>query len=132
MRSAYYSDLCSKFMIENTILKMEYAEVRVFSISDKVRMEPVEVFGFFFFCNCDAESCFLSEPDHPVPPGPTVTGYTYQPVLQSAGAAPSSVRHVAVPRGYPLKIPLAYKGVVASLLCVQIAGGKPRPWFSLM
>uniref|UniRef100_A0A3Q2ZQY2 Geranylgeranyl transferase type-2 subunit alpha n=1 Tax=Kryptolebias marmoratus TaxID=37003 RepID=A0A3Q2ZQY2_KRYMA len=35
MRSAYYSDLCSKFMIENTILKMEYAEVRVFSISDQ-------------------------------------------------------------------------------------------------
>lgn len=35
MRAAYYSDLCSKFMIENTILKMEYAEVRVFSISDK-------------------------------------------------------------------------------------------------
>ncbi|XP_058495378.1 geranylgeranyl transferase type-2 subunit alpha [Solea solea] len=35
MRSAYYSDLCSKFMIENTIMKMEYAEVRVFSISDK-------------------------------------------------------------------------------------------------
>uniref|UniRef100_A0A3P8UVU2 Geranylgeranyl transferase type-2 subunit alpha n=1 Tax=Cynoglossus semilaevis TaxID=244447 RepID=A0A3P8UVU2_CYNSE len=35
MRSAYYSDLCSKFMIENTILKMEYAEVRVFSISEK-------------------------------------------------------------------------------------------------
>lgn len=39
MRSAYYSDLCSKFMIENTILKMEYAEVRVFSISDKVCSE---------------------------------------------------------------------------------------------
>lgn len=38
MRSAYYSDLCSKFMIENTILKMEYAEVRVFSISDKVSL----------------------------------------------------------------------------------------------
>ncbi|TNN29650.1 Geranylgeranyl transferase type-2 subunit alpha [Liparis tanakae] len=35
MRSAYYGDLCSKFMIENTVLKMEYAEVRVFSISDK-------------------------------------------------------------------------------------------------
>uniref|UniRef100_A0A673ZBV3 Geranylgeranyl transferase type-2 subunit alpha n=1 Tax=Salmo trutta TaxID=8032 RepID=A0A673ZBV3_SALTR len=35
MRSAYYRDLCSKFMIENTILKMEYAEVRVFSLSDK-------------------------------------------------------------------------------------------------
>lgn len=39
MRSAYYSDLCSKFMIENTILKMEYAEVRVFSITDKVGSE---------------------------------------------------------------------------------------------
>lgn len=39
MRSAYYSDLCSKFMIENTILKMEYAEVRVFSISEKVGSE---------------------------------------------------------------------------------------------
>ncbi|KAG5276297.1 hypothetical protein AALO_G00130310 [Alosa alosa] len=35
MRTSYYSDLCSKFMIENTILKMEYAEVRVFSISEK-------------------------------------------------------------------------------------------------
>lgn len=46
MRSAYYSDLCSKFMIENTILKMEYAEVRVFSISDKV--------GYFFMLySCD-------------------------------------------------------------------------------
>lgn len=39
MRSAYYSDLCSKFIIENTILKMEYAEVRVFSITDKVGSE---------------------------------------------------------------------------------------------
>lgn len=39
MRSEYYSDLCSKFMIENTILKMEYAEVRVFSICDRVRSE---------------------------------------------------------------------------------------------
>lgn len=37
MRSSYYSDLCSKFLIENTILKMEYAEVRVFSLSNKVR-----------------------------------------------------------------------------------------------
>ncbi|XP_061094533.1 geranylgeranyl transferase type-2 subunit alpha [Conger conger] len=35
MRSCYYSDLCSKFMMENTILKMEYAEVRVFSLSGK-------------------------------------------------------------------------------------------------
>lgn len=50
MRSAYYSDLCSKFMIENTILKMEYAEVRVFSIVDKVGLEPVhdvEIVSFF-------------------------------------------------------------------------------------
>lgn len=39
MRSEYYSDLCSKFMIENTILKMEYAEVRVFSITDRVSSE---------------------------------------------------------------------------------------------
>lgn len=44
MRYAYYSDLCSKFMIENTILKMEYAEVRVFSISDKVRLEDLLLF----------------------------------------------------------------------------------------
>lgn len=44
MRSAYYSDLCSKFMIENTILKMEYAEVRVFSISDKVGSELLKNF----------------------------------------------------------------------------------------
>lgn len=52
MRSAYYSDLCSKFMIENTILKMEYAEVRVFSIADKVRLElvrDIEIVSFFFF-----------------------------------------------------------------------------------
>lgn len=47
MRAAYYSDLCSKFMIENTILKMEYAEVRVFSISDKVRLEFVLLFIYF-------------------------------------------------------------------------------------
>lgn len=49
MRSGYYSDLCSRFMIENTILKMEYAEVRVFSISDKVRLELVEDRQVFFF-----------------------------------------------------------------------------------
>lgn len=48
MRSAYYSDLCSKFMIENTILKMEYAEVRVFSIADKVGLD-IEILSFFFF-----------------------------------------------------------------------------------
>lgn len=127
MRSGYYSDLCSRFMIENTILKMEYAEVRVFSISDKVRLELVEdrqVFFFLFWQLWQWKLCFLSEPDHPVPPGPTVTGHTYQPVLQSAGAAPSSVRHVAVPRGYPLKIPLSYKDIVPSFLCVQIAEGK--------
>lgn len=48
MRAAYYSDLCSKFMIENTILKMEYAEVRVFSISDKVGLEFVLLFIYLF------------------------------------------------------------------------------------
>ena len=48
MRSAYYSDLCSKFMIENTILKMEYAEVRVFSISDKVGSEFKKINNIFF------------------------------------------------------------------------------------
>lgn len=54
MRSAYYGDLCSKFMIENTILKMEYAEVRVFSIADKVGLElmhDIEIVSFFFFQN---------------------------------------------------------------------------------
>lgn len=51
MRSAYYSDLCSKFMIENTILKMEYAEVRVFSISDKVGSEKQDIrFPWNLFC----------------------------------------------------------------------------------
>lgn len=39
-----------------------------------------------------------------MPPGPTLTGYPYQPVLQSAQAAPSSVCHDAVPRGRALKI----------------------------
>lgn len=99
MRSAYYSDLCSKFMIENTILKMEYAEVRVFSIADKVRLElvrDIEIVSFFFFFII-LKPCFLSEPDHLVPPGPTVTGDPHQPVVQSAGAAPSSVCHAAVP-----------------------------------
>ncbi len=47
MRSSYYSDLCSKFLVENTILKMEYAEVRVFSLSNKVR-EPKSGQTIFF------------------------------------------------------------------------------------
>ncbi|XP_043913984.1 geranylgeranyl transferase type-2 subunit alpha [Protopterus annectens] len=35
MRTRYYNDLCSKFVIENCILKMEYAEVRVIDMSHK-------------------------------------------------------------------------------------------------
>lgn len=107
MRSAYYSDLCSKFMIENTILKMEYAEVRVFSIADKVGLElvhDIEIVSFFFSKSWILKPRFLSEPDHLVPPGPTVTGDPHQPVVQSAGAAPSSVCHVAVPWGRTLEI----------------------------
>lgn len=90
MRSAYYSDLCSKFMIENTILKMEYAEVRVFSISDKVgsgwlkkkkftMLDPAtwsEVLRSHFPC-----PAFLIEPDHLMSPGPAAVGYPYQSVL---------------------------------------------------
>lgn len=34
-----------------------------------------------------------------MPPGPAATGYSYQPVLQSAATAASSVRDVAVPGG---------------------------------
>lgn len=52
MRSAYYSDLCSKFMIENTILKMEYAEVRVFSISDKVSLGLFKNITSMCVCVC--------------------------------------------------------------------------------
>ncbi|MGH0135574.1 UNVERIFIED_CONTAM: hypothetical protein FKN15_025712, partial [Acipenser sinensis] len=35
MRSAYFDDLRSKFVIENSILKMEYAETRVVDLSKK-------------------------------------------------------------------------------------------------
>ncbi|XP_078501071.1 geranylgeranyl transferase type-2 subunit alpha [Lissotriton helveticus] len=35
MRTAYFNDLRSKFLIENSILKMEYAEVRVITLSNK-------------------------------------------------------------------------------------------------
>ncbi|XP_064416455.1 geranylgeranyl transferase type-2 subunit alpha [Latimeria chalumnae] len=35
MRTAYFNDLRSKFIIENNILKMEYAEVRVIDLSKK-------------------------------------------------------------------------------------------------
>lgn len=42
---------------------------------------------------------FETEPDHLMPLGPAVIGHPYQPVLQSAAAAASSLRHVAVPRG---------------------------------
>lgn len=81
MRSAYYSDLCSKFMIENTILKMEYAEVRVFSISDKVDKYDKETYCLNLDPICCAERflkvipsvlwvflSFVTEPDHVMPP----------------------------------------------------------------
>ncbi|XP_063313228.1 geranylgeranyl transferase type-2 subunit alpha [Pelobates fuscus] len=35
MRSGYYDDLCSKFQMENAILKMEYAEARVIDLAKK-------------------------------------------------------------------------------------------------
>lgn len=36
MRAAYLDDLRSKFLLENSVLKMEYAEVRVLYLSHKV------------------------------------------------------------------------------------------------
>ncbi|CAH2294399.1 geranylgeranyl transferase type-2 subunit alpha [Pelobates cultripes] len=38
MRSGYYDDLCSKFQMENAILKMEYAEARVIDLAKKVSL----------------------------------------------------------------------------------------------
>lgn len=37
MRAAYLDDLRSKFLLENSVLKMEYAEVRVLYLSHKVQ-----------------------------------------------------------------------------------------------
>lgn len=36
MRAAYLDDLRSKFLLENSVLKMEYAEVRVLHLGHKV------------------------------------------------------------------------------------------------
>ena len=36
MRAAYLDDLRSKFLLENSVLKMEYAEVRVLHLAHKV------------------------------------------------------------------------------------------------
>lgn len=36
MRAAYLDDLRSKFLLENSVLKMEYAEVRVLQLAHKV------------------------------------------------------------------------------------------------
>lgn len=36
MRSAYLDDLRSKFLLENSILKMEYADARVVDLSQRV------------------------------------------------------------------------------------------------
>lgn len=49
--------------------------------------------------NSVLHTSFETEPDHLMPFGPAVIGHPYQPVLQSAAAAASSLRHVAVPRG---------------------------------
>lgn len=91
MRSAYYSDLCSKFMIENTILKMEYAEVRVFSISEKVNIYCKLCYVFkskknpilcvFTHMSFSSFSYFL-EPYNIMSPGPAVVGHSHQSVLQ--------------------------------------------------
>lgn len=90
MRSAYYSDLCSKFMIENTILKMEYAEVRVFSISDRVgcKLRQEIIFAYlesnllFREVLKSHSSCFfVTEPDHLMPSGPAAIGHPYQSVF---------------------------------------------------
>lgn len=36
MRAAYLDDLRSKFLLENSVLKMEYADVRVLHLGHKV------------------------------------------------------------------------------------------------
>lgn len=36
MRAAYLDDLRSKFLVENSVLKMEYADVRVLHLAHKV------------------------------------------------------------------------------------------------
>lgn len=36
MRAAYLDDLRSKFLLENSVLKMEYADVRVLHLAHKV------------------------------------------------------------------------------------------------
>lgn len=39
MRAAYLDDLRSKFLVENSVLKMEYADVRVLHLAHKVRAQ---------------------------------------------------------------------------------------------
>lgn len=36
MRASYLDDLRSKFLLENSVLKMEYADVRVLHLAHKV------------------------------------------------------------------------------------------------
>lgn len=45
MRAAYLDDLRSKFLLENNVLKMEYAEVRVLHLSHKVWTVRVPALG---------------------------------------------------------------------------------------
>lgn len=86
-------------MIENTILKMEYAEVRVFSISDKVGPKVILLCLPFWEVLHTCVSFFFSESDHSVSLGSAVVGYPYQSVVQSAVPAASSVCYAAVPGG---------------------------------
>lgn len=41
MRAAYLDDLRSKFLLENSVLKMEYADVRVLYLAHKVQAQLV-------------------------------------------------------------------------------------------
>ena len=58
MRAAYLDDLRSKFLLENSVLKMEYAEVRVLHLGHKVGT-AVHTFP-------GPSPCWPSLPPHPL------------------------------------------------------------------
>lgn len=58
MRAAYLDDLRSKFLLENSVLKMEYAEVRVLHLGHKVGT-AVRTFP-------GPSPCWPSLPPHPL------------------------------------------------------------------
>lgn len=43
MRATYLDDLRSKFLLENSVLRMEYAEVRVLHLAHKVCAQHVSI-----------------------------------------------------------------------------------------